>query len=97
MRRAQEILPHEGWYLWEDDYDDSDGFLRTWYEARHIRGGHRLLQVSDFSFTMTQERFNWLVDNNFPQCRVQHSHGPVLVPWSNDSIDERIAADASSS
>jgi hypothetical protein len=95
MMRYTEIEPHLGWELFHDEYEDGDRFPRYWWEA-HKDGGHKLLQVSDFNFTMTQARFNWLVENDFPHHYVQHSHGPVGVPWSNDAIDERIANAAAS-
>lgn len=90
MMRYSGIEPHLGWVLMHDDYEDGDRFTRNWWEA-HKDGERKLLQVSDFRFTMTQARFNWLVENNFPHRQVQHSHGPVGVPWTDDAIDERIA------
>lgn len=82
--RLSDIQSRNDWTLVEDDYDDSDGFLRKWYEAHHPVLGRRLLQVSDFTFTMTQDRFNWLVDNDFPSS-------PTKGPWSSAEIDKRIA------
>ncbi len=83
MMFAAHIAPCRGWVLMHDIYQDADGFNRNWWEARHFGGATQLLQVSDFSFAMTQARFNWLVENNFPQS--------PRGPWSSDEIDRRIA------
>lgn len=85
MIRVEGYEPCLGWVLMHDDYEDGDGFLRNWWEAHHFSGAHRILQVSDFSFTMNQDRFNWLVENDFP-------HSPTKGPWSSDEIDRRIAS-----
>lgn len=69
--------------MWEL-YVDSDDFNRNWWEAHHFSGASQILQVSDFSFTMNQDRFNWLIENNFPRS-------PTKGPWSSDEIDRRIA------
>lgn len=84
MRFVSDIAPHNGWVLLEDDYEDSDGFWRTWYEAHHPINGRRIMDVSDFNFTMTQQRFNWFVDNDFPPR-------PNKGPWYNTEVDRRIA------
>lgn len=87
---------YRGWQLVREDYDDSDGFTTDWWEAHHEDGRHKILQVTGRGMSWTQERFNWLVDNDFPHHQVQRSWGPVGVPWCAKSIDERIA-DAPSS
>lgn len=91
MSPHEGIVPHMGWTLVREDYDDSDGFTTDWWEAHHPQLGHRLLQVTGRNMRWNQDRFNWLVDNDFPHRQVQCSWGPVGVPWDHKSIDERIA------
>lgn len=83
-------LEHKGWRLEVDEARDGDGFGYPVFWA--VRGEEcKLLQCSRFSFTPTQERFAFLVDNNFP------SHPPrpdgkryPLGPWTDKDLDAAI-------
>jgi hypothetical protein len=96
MNAYEGIEPYRDWTLVREDYDDSDGFTTDWWEAHHPIFGRVLLQVTAYKMRWSQERFNWLVDNDFPHHQVLCSWGPVGVPWDAKAIDKRIA-DASSS
>lgn len=79
------IEPVDGWTLRSFTYWDGDGFLSpAWF----ARGPDRdeLLPVSRFLFEPTQDRFAWLVRNDFPRC-------PGVGPWTGAEIDERVAGE----
>lgn len=84
MIQYEDIEPYFGWTLMHDIYEDGDGFNRNLWEAHHFSGARQVIHVSDFSFTMTQSRFNWLVENNFPRSRTK-------APWFSDEMDRMIA------
>lgn len=95
MSPVENIAPYEGWVLWRDLYDyGNDRYPTNWYEARHPDQGTRLLQTSGYSFTMTQERFEFLVRQEGRQNIIPCSsgyQGVIGVPWSNNAIDAEIA------
>lgn len=99
MNRVDDIKPYEGWVLFHDLYDHGqDRYPSDWYEARHPDHGTRLLQTSAYRFTMTQERFEFLVRQEGRQRKVKSSvgyNGEIGVPWDNESIDREIANAAS--
>lgn len=76
------IAPVDGWSLWGYDEWDSDGFTTTGYCARKD-GIERILNVSRFRFSPTQERFAYLVRNGFPPS-------PTRGPWSDAELDRCI-------
>jgi hypothetical protein len=92
---VENIEPYEGWVLWHDLYDYGGDRLPTdWWEARHPEHGTRLLQASGYSFTMTQERFEFLVRQEGRQNQVPCEsgyQGVIRVPWTNEAIDRSIA------
>lgn len=77
------IEPYEGWSMWELVSRDGDGFFYSEYIARCIEGDV-VLDVSRFNFTPTQERFDWLVRNEFPARR-------GTGPWDDADVDWGIA------
>lgn len=95
MTPVEGIEPYEGWVLFYDLYDHGcDRYPTDWYEAHHPEHGTRLLQTSSYSFTMTQERFEFLVRQEGRQNKVPSAlgyQGVIGVPWSNEAIDREIA------
>lgn len=80
------VEPVNGWHLLHADEDDGDGFTANLWIARKA-GEDVVLAVSRFSscFRPTQQRFAWLVRNNFPR--------PIGRPWDGEEIDMRIVAE----
>jgi hypothetical protein len=93
VRPAEGVEAHNGWSVFYDFDKDGDGFEYTYYEAQHPELGSKFLNLS-FSFNLTQERFNFFVDNDFPQREVPCKYGQkgmVGVCWTDASVDEKIA------
>ena len=77
------IEPVDGWALMEAPNYDGDGFSYLDYYA--VRGGEtRMLDVSRFRWTPSQDRFAWLIENGFPPR-------PTLGPWDDTDIEMRMA------
>lgn len=76
------VFTHNGWNCVETPEGDGDGFTTPHWHAERD-GERRIIQHSRFHFTMTAERFAWLVDNDFPQA-------PGVGPWTNMEIDTEI-------
>ena len=83
------IEPVDGWQLLTFDYEDGDGFIRPGFYAYRF-GEYRLLNTSRFSFTPTQERFAWIVNNGFPRGIV---FGQIQSNLWNDGIDKILAGE----
>lgn len=82
------IAPVDGWSLVVGDELDSDGFTTLRFEA--VRGDDiRICHVSRFGFEMNQQRFAWLVRNDFP---AGISRGGVRCNFTSVDIDRAIAA-----
>lgn len=80
------VQPVDGWTLLCFEEEDGDGFWAPTYFARSD-AEDRLLNVSRFaSFDPTQERFAYLVRNDFPKP-------PRGGPWADDTLDAAIAAE----
>lgn len=85
---VDDISPVEGWSLHTFGNVDSDGFRRPEYVARGpLRDVH--LPVSRFAFTPTQDRFAWLVRNDFAPNPGADRTGP----WDDHDIDYALAAE----
>ena len=78
------IEPVDGWEMRWIDYPDSDGFWSKIYTARRD-DDEQLLHTCRFRFSPSQERFAWLVRNNFPV-----RHGKIIGPWGDTEIEHRI-------
>lgn len=93
MDIVENIKPYEGWVPYHDLYDHGqDRYPTDWYEARHPELGTRLLQTSSYRFSMTQERFEFLVRQEGRQRKIKWPDGhEVGVPWDNEAIDQEIA------
>lgn len=78
------VFTHGAWECREGDYEDGDGFTTTeWTAHNRETGERRLMQLSRFHFTMTEARWRWLVENDFPRP-------PGKGPWSGSEIDARM-------
>lgn len=73
------IAPCDGWLLLSYPEEDGDGFTTTGYVASRD-DAVCVLCVCRFSFAPTQERFDWLVRNDFPPS-------PNGGPWTSAKID----------
>lgn len=82
---VSDIAPVDGWTLHECDEDDSDGFTTTRYFASKD-GQDRFFSHCRFGFCPTQERFDFLVRNDFP-------HLGGKGPTTNRHIDDAIRAE----
>lgn len=79
----------DGWQLLTFDYEDSDRFNSRGYTA-HRFGEFKQLNTSRFLFKPTQERFAWIVANDFPAGAMFYG---VRGPLCNSSIDAAIAGE----
>lgn len=80
-----DLAPVDGWTLFSIEAEDSDGFWKDEYFARGAdRDVH--LDVSRFRFTPSQDRFAWLVRNQFPRR-------PDLGPWDDTDIEAALDAE----
>lgn len=79
------ILPAAGWELLEVEYQDGDRFWSVLYIAR---GPDRdvMLQHSRFGFAPTQQRFDWLIQNDLGRSRLSRN-------FTDQEIDRAMAAD----
>ena len=80
------IAPVDGWSI---ELDEREPHGR-WHEYKAVRGDEvRYLGVSRFDFTPTQDRFAWLVANDFP-ASIGRVTG-IRTPICNDDIDAALA------
>lgn len=79
---VEDVAECDGWVLCSMPEDDSDGFTTTNYIARGPEVD-RLLGISRFQFSPTQERFDWLVRSGFPRC--------AKGSWTDAEIDAELA------
>lgn len=85
---VDDITPVEGWSLHTFGNDDSEGFRRPEYVARGpLRDVH--LPVSRFAFNPTQDRFEWLVRNEFRANPLADK----ICDWDDHDIDYALAAE----
>lgn len=70
-------------------FGDEPVNLKHYYglAARDERGQCQVLDVSRYTFTPTNRRFRWLIDNGLPDRR----HFGTIYPVNNRLIDEALA------
>lgn len=96
MTRVAHIQSYQGWVLDETEYTEHWGADTPWYEAHHEDGRTQILSVGRTGFRWTQERFNWFIDNDFPQRLVRSPLGVNSLiggPWHEASVDACIAGE----
>lgn len=80
---------YKGWTLYEEEVHEPDN--RWWWsEAVHEDGRRKILHVSPYrgSFDFTEQRFQYLVDHDFPMS-------PMGGNWFNSEIDKLIESEES--
>lgn len=74
-------IAHGQWECIDTAEQDGDGWSTPGWFARHrITGETRTINHSRFNFHMTEARFHWLAENNFPAS-------PGRGPWTDSAID----------
>lgn len=90
LSRVPGIEPVDGWTLHSDECDLGEYRREPFYLA--VRGDdERLINVSSYFFTPTQERFAWIVRHGFPSHQVG-ARG-ALGPLDDRFIDEALVGD----
>lgn len=78
-------IEHGEWTCVQTDDEDSDGFYTDgWHAKNKVTGESRIIHHSRFRFTMTPERFAWLVENDFPKNKTKWG---APANWDNADID----------
>jgi hypothetical protein len=81
QRGFKSEIAHGEWEAWSDLEDDSDGFSTIeWFAKHRETGEERILHHSRFGFQMTEARFRYLVENDFPLP-------PGKGPWTGPEVD----------
>ncbi len=92
MDNIETSIIYNGWQHLTSEYDDGDGFVTIDHDAKGPNGKIIRLDTSRFKFQMTEERFQWFVDNGFPRREYFNTIGPI---WSSDIDKEIVTKNAS--
>ncbi len=72
-------ITHKGWTFDQDESEDGDGFYTMDDIAVDPDGKQHYLDTSRFNFQMSQERFEWFIDNKLPRRSFFNSIGPITT------------------
>ena len=77
-------MEYKGWRVEREPYPDGDGFYTIDLDAVNEEGRRVMLDVSRFRFQLTEERFRWFVDNDFPS----RSYFDSIAPIDNSDMEK---------